>query len=115
MINAANTYWNSAGKHQDKASLLEKLLPDSGPVDNPRKNPKLERFRKACNCYHDLYNNGLCNRKSEFRQVFGLSSTHYKLGRHDFAQSLYDLTEQRMNEIILEAFEEQQATLVAML
>ena len=115
MINAANTYWNHSGKHQAKVSLLEKLIPDSGSVNNPRKNPKLEQFRKASNCYYDLYNNGLYNRKSEFRQVFGIPSTHYKLGKHGFVQSLYDLTERRMDEIILEAFEEQQATLVAML
>lgn len=112
LITAENTYWNHNGKHQNKVTMLERLIPDSGSVPDPRKNPKLERFRKACNCYHDLYNNGLCNAMSEFRKVFGIAASHYRLRRYEFSQTLYDLVEKTMDEIIVEAFEEQSVNLL---
>lgn len=67
-----NTYWNNKGKFVSQKELLHKLIPDQGPVTKPSSD-KLEKYRQACNCYYDLYNNGLCNRKAEFRKVFGFS------------------------------------------
>lgn len=89
---------------------LEALIPSEGEVDEPRKNKALEKFRKACNCYYDHYNNGLCNRASEFREVFGIASTKYKekVGRYSsFVDELYDRVETVMDEIILNAVKEQ--------
>ncbi len=71
-----NSYWNGKGTHKELADALRKLIPMSGPVPNARKNPKLEKYRKACNVYYDLFNNGLCNRAAEFRHVFGFSPKH---------------------------------------
>lgn len=71
-VNNNNTYWNGKGKHQAAADALQKLIPVEGAVPNARtKNAKLEKFRKAVNCYYDYYNNGLWNRAAEFRGVFG--------------------------------------------
>ena len=51
---------------------LTDLLPLSGRCDKSRStNKKLDKFRTAQNLLHDLFNNGLCNRKAHFRQFFG--------------------------------------------
>lgn len=101
-----NTYWNNKGKYQDLAEGVQALIPDQGPVPNARKNPKLERFRKAANCYYDLYNNGLCNRASEFRTVFGIASSKYRTRRW-FSDCLFELTESALDNIIFDAAVEQ--------
>lgn len=105
-----NSYWNNNGRFQMYVEELEALIPSEGEVNEPRKNKALEKFRKASNCYYDLYNNGLCNRASEFREVFGIASTKYKekVGRYSsFVDELYDRVETVMDEIILNAVKEQ--------
>ena len=105
-----NSYWNNNGRFQMYVEELEALIPSEGEVNEPRKNKALEKFRKACNCYYDLYNNGLCNRASDFRQVFGIASTKYKekVGRYSsFVDELYVQTEKVMDEIIINAVKEQ--------
>lgn len=103
-----NTYWANTGRHQALADRLQTLIPIEGPVANTRTNPKLERFRKAANCYYDLYNNGLFNRASEFRTVFGIASSNYRTAdRKWFTNELFTLTEAAMDTIVLEAAAEQ--------
>lgn len=110
-MNTENTYWNSNGKYQPHADALQTLIPAEGSCPDPRKNKALERFRKAVNCYYDLYNNGLCNRKAEFRTTFGIAASHHGISRYGYSQTLYDLTEAAMDAIILEAALEQAANL----
>ena len=106
-----NTYWNHNGKYQELSDKLQALIPNSGEVENPRKNKALERFRKASNCYYDLYNNGLCNRTQEFRQVFKVASSHYYSGQYGrFDQELYRIVESATDNIILAAAKEQNIT-----
>ena len=103
-------YWNKSGKHELLAQQLQKLIPWEGSVPEPRKNKALEKFRKACNCYYDLYNNGLCNRVSEFRSVFGIASSTYKepwRGYGRYSEALYRKTEEAMDLIVLAAAKEQ--------
>jgi hypothetical protein len=109
-----DSYWNHRGTYQAAAKQLEQLIPAEGSVENPRStNRALEKFRRAANCYYDLYNNGLGNRASEFRQVFGIASTHYSLGRCRFERSLYRDTEREMDSIIAAAAVEQGIEIVA--
>jgi hypothetical protein len=103
----SNTYWNSKGKHQVVADALQELIPDSGSVKNTIKNKQLERFRKAVNAYYDLYNNGLYNRKSSFSRIFGVAAGDYEYRRGEFSPRLYELAEEKMNEIIELAAAEQ--------
>lgn len=100
-----NTYWNKTGKYQELADQLREFIPAMGSVEHPRKNPALEKFRKASNCYYDLYNNGLGNRNAEFRQIFGLAPSHYKHSfiRFKFSDDLYEEVEVKMNRIVLDA------------
>jgi len=111
-----NTYWSNNGTFQTAGDALNKLIPEEGSVDRPRKNPKLEKFRKACNAYHDLYNNGLGNRAQDFRTVFGIASSQHKRkhGRGaSFTPSLYRMTEEVMDLIVIAAAEEQGIAVVA--
>ncbi len=103
--NYTQTYWNNKGKYEDVNKQLAALVPVSGEVKDAANNPALERFRIASNCYYDLYNNGLCNRKAEFRKVFGFASKH-KYG-DGISQTLIDDTEEVFNVIILDAAKEQ--------
>jgi hypothetical protein len=106
-----NTYWNNKGKHEDLVVEIAKLIPSVGEVKDADANRALETYRIAQNCYYDLYNNGLCNRAAEFRRAFGFSGTklmerHAGLG-YLLTQEVIDLTETRMDEIILAAYAEQ--------
>ena len=110
-----NTYWNNNGTFQTVVNQLNKLIPDEGSVVQPRKNKALEKFRKASNCYHDLYNNGLCNRAQDFRTVFGIASSHYKTSRlrMSFMSDIYVDTEKVMDTIVINAAEEQGLAIAA--
>lgn len=101
------TYWNNNGKYNAVADLLRNRIPDIGSVENPRKNPALEKFRKASNAYYDLYNNGMGNRNALFRSVFKLSPSHYGSIRDGYNALLYKLVEERMDVIVLDAAKEQ--------
>lgn len=103
----SNTYWSSNGKFQATADKLMAMIPGEGSVAEPRKNVKLELFRKAVNCYYDLYNNGLCNRAPMFRTVFGIPSSYYGSYRNGYGAQLYVMTEIKLNEIIEAAAAEQ--------
>jgi hypothetical protein len=100
-----NTYWNSSGTYQAVADALQALIPEEGEVLNPRANPELEKFRKAVNCYYDLYNNGLCNRKQEFRSMFKVGIAQDDKGYYD-VRNVAQL-ESEMDEYIRKAAAEQ--------
>lgn len=104
----ANTYWNNAGKYQELADRLQRLIPVSGTVIMPRANPALETFRKAANAYYDLYNNGLWNRARSFSRLFGIRVGDYMDAKKRPLPRLFDLTEPKMDDIILAAAKEQQ-------
>ena len=63
------------GKDSKRDKALLKLVPDEGPVKNPRTNKALERFRKMHNLLYDMDNNGFCNTsKRKFKSVFGIEA-----------------------------------------
>ena len=107
----ANTYWGGKGKHQALYDEVNKLIPDAGEVPEPRKNRALEKMRKAANCYYDLFNNGLCNRATEFRQVFGFGGTSISEGGYRDTDPKALLLEEKMDAIILAAAKEQNVQL----
>ena len=106
-------YWDNDGAHQDKVEKLTELLPFFGPVANAKTtNKRLEKFRKAQNCYYDLYNNGLCNRAREFSNVFRISGVSKEIKqRYGYADLISKTTEAvieaKFDEIILAAAKEQ--------
>lgn len=108
------TYWGHNGKYQVYVNQLNDLIPVEGSVDRPYKNKALERFRKASNCYYDLYNNGLYNRAREFAGIFGIRSSDHRYNirsRHYygpmFDANFYKKVEAVMDQIVLAAAVEQ--------
>ena len=108
-LNTSEFYWSHNGKYQAAADKLQEMIPASGSVERPYKNKKLEAFRKAANAYYDLYNYGGYNRAASICKIFQVRmSVHkYWARKYSYRQSLYDLVEARMNEIVAEAAMEQ--------
>lgn len=110
IFNGLLTYWNSSGRHEDLVEPLQKLIPWEGSVPEARFNPALERFRRASNVYYDVFNNGLGNRGREFFPVFRFRSGDYRLRNGDFQNHFYQRLEEVMDQIILDAAQEQGLT-----
>ena len=99
---------NEGFKHlQEK---LDELVPAMGMCEFPRsKNKNLEKFRQASNAAYDLFNNGLGNKRSLFKKIYGGA-----VGPRDtsYAQKMTwshweDRVEEVLTPIILEAAKEQ--------
>lgn len=106
------TYWTGQGRYQLKADALEKLLPIFGEVEDGKgANKHLETFRRAVNCYYDVYNNGLCNRAREFSTLFKIAGVAKEINsrRANGMLSLdtQERIEDKMGLFILAAFQEQ--------
>lgn len=108
-------YWSNEGKHQALADILQALIPAIGEVPEGKKqNKHLERFRKAMNCYYDLYNNGLCNRAREFSHLYKLSGIPREIRERRHLGSMLSLyteicVDDAMDEFIMNAYKEQVA------
>ena len=108
------SFWNGNNPLCSAADELGKLVPVEGKV-TAKKSRALEKFRKAQNCYYDLYNDGLGNFTGEFRRVFGLASSNYKRTRWtrsgrpypEFDVSIYHDVEPLMEQIVVKACYEQ--------
>jgi len=101
----------------DLETVIEKLnemIPLSGPCEKKyTKNKKLDRFRRAQNVIHDIFNNGLCNRYRElkmFKSPMGGALTTYELGislhNTDWVR-IERLLEPQYREIVMDAVLEQ--------
>ena len=87
---------------------LNNLLPIEGRVEySQSKNKNLEKFRKAQNAMYDLFNNGLCNKKNEFRKIFVF--TYIKTHEWNKTQWFYveEIMETHFTPIIQNAIKEQ--------
>jgi hypothetical protein len=107
-----STYWENKGLYQAEADALQTLIPAIGEVpDNKVTNKYLEKFRKAVNCYYDLYNNGLCNRAREFKTLFCIPVLREIKQNNDSNFLVSSVTEDaidaKMDQIILLAYKEQ--------
>ncbi len=103
MEDTDKTYWNGKGKYEELTVKLDALIPNSGEVANATENKHLEKYRRACNAYYDLFNNGLCNRAKEFRSVFGFAGTW--IAKQDFPYC--EQLERKMDNLIILAGVEQ--------
>ena len=92
---------------QDK---LDELLPIAGRCEFPNsKNKHLDKFRRAQNAAYDLFNNGLCNQRALFKNIFG-----WAVGVRDTNNATrlqWSMWEDRVEEVLtpimLEAAKEQ--------
>ena len=92
---------------------LNDLLPLEGRCEFPNsKNKALDKFRRAQNAAYDLFNNGLCNKRSLFQNIYGWS-----VGVRDTSYATkmqWSMWEDRVEEVLtpimLEAAKEQGVT-----
>ena len=106
------TYWTGQGRYQLKADALEKLLPIFGEVEDAKgANKHLDTFRRAVNCYYDVYNNGLCNRAREFSTLFKIAGVAKEINSRRangmLSMDTQERIEDKMGLFILAAFQEQ--------
>jgi len=102
-----NSYWNGKGKYQELGDALQKLIPREGACESPRsKNKALDKYRRASNVYYDLFNNGLCNRKAEFKRMFPTVYVYSSYGMYNQIDNPERL-EEAIDAIILKAAIEQ--------
>ncbi len=104
----AKSYWNSKGGYQHIADMLCDRIPAEGACTNPRtKNKALDKFRRACNCYYDLYNNGLINRHAEFRRMFPDVYMYKGTYGYEISETRLQTLEEEMDAIVFAAGIEQ--------
>tara|TARA_Y100000992_G_C21273909_1_gene498714 strand:- start:4101 stop:4445 length:345 start_codon:yes stop_codon:yes gene_type:complete len=99
--------WATNEGFETLRNQLDDLVPLSGRCKNPRStNKKLDKFRVAQNLIHDLFNNGLCNRKAHFRQFFGWAPIGFDFHINEWKRFEEEL-EPTFTQIIQEAANEQ--------
>ena len=96
---------------------LETLIPAQGKCEFPQsKNKALDRFRRATNLVHDLFNNGLGNRRHNWFSTFKFRppiQTHQQVYRYNIRQDKHywmrieDRIHPRYREIVMDAVLEQ--------
>ena len=102
--------WGVNEGFKDLCDKLTELLPFEGRCESRMsKNKHLEKFRRAQNAAYDLFNNGLGNKRSLFKKIYGWS-----VGPRDtsYAQKMTwshweDKVEEVMTPIIIAAAKEQ--------
>ena len=112
-MNQLELFTNSWGVNSGFERLrdeLNKLIPAAGKCEfSQSKNKHLEKFRKAQNAAYDFFNNGLCNKRGLFANIYGWAPTQrstYYASRMTWAQ-WEDNVEEVLTPIILAAAKEQ--------
>lgn len=102
------TYFKKDGTYGEALEILRAMLPREGSVPKPKKNPALERLRKALEVYADYHHFRLVNCRSRFKSVFGYKPPipEFMGGREGFR------LERKMDGIIQVAAAEQGVALV---
>lgn len=68
--------WGVNSGYETVREQLNELIPLEGACENSRtKNKALDKFRRAQNAAYDLFNNGLCNKRGLFKQIYGFAPT----------------------------------------
>jgi len=106
--NLFKSSWAVNEGFKELSDKLDDLIPLQGRVESPMsKNKALEKFRVASNLVHDLFNNGLGNRRSHFQGFFGWAPhTRGGMTNNQFEQAERKL-EPVLTRIIIEAAKEQ--------
>ena len=101
----------TCGDLENIIDQLNERVPLSGPCEKKyTKNKKLDRFRRAQNVVHDIFNNGLINRGRELR-VLDKNLRTRDLPIHASNEDKWDIVENRIThqfrEIVMDAVLEQ--------
>ena len=81
MFKQKELFTNSWGVNSGFKTLVDELtalLPMEGRCEKPLStNKNLEYFRRAQNAVYDFFNNGLCNKRSLFVEIFAENESYY--------------------------------------
>ena len=81
MFKQKELFTNSWGVNSGFKTLVDELtalLPMEGRCEKPLStNKNLEVFRRAQNAVYDFFNNGLCNKRSLFVEIFAENESYY--------------------------------------
>ncbi len=81
MLKQKELFTNSWGVNSGFKTLVDELnnlLPMSGRCEKPLStNKNLEYFRRAQNAVYDFFNNGLCNKRGLFVEIFAQNENYY--------------------------------------
>jgi hypothetical protein len=104
------SYWSGEGKYQKQYNELQKLIPREGVVEKGtcKHTVSLERLRKACNSYYDVFNNGGGNRDRSIARFFpGVLSEireSWNRGVNINWDYIHRMCDDKMDEVIVEAY-----------
>ena len=107
MWNPNNAVWGCTPETRELSDKLSNLdnFPSVGEVSNKKKNPSLEKFRKAQNVVYDIFNNVLGNRGRQLR-VLGLKK--HQLALEEWCRysgrTIRETNWDQINEIVEVAF-----------
>lgn len=98
------------GGYKTAIDRLDDQIPSDGKVKQYWKKPKLEKYRRAVNVIHDIFNNGLMNRGKELK-LLGLQKYELALDRYDSRGELirpadWDRVEDRVAEKFIPILED---------
>jgi len=101
----------TCGDLENIIDQLNERVPFQGECEKRyTKNKKLDRFRRAQNVVHDIFNNGLINRYRELRTIDKDLRIHH-LPIHSNQEGKWDIIEKRIapffREIVMDAVLEQ--------
>lgn len=86
------------GDLEEVIELLNERVPMAGPCEKRyTKNKRLDRFRRASNVVHDIFNNGLMNRGRELRVLDSNLRTR-DLPIHASNTDKWDIIEDRITQ-----------------
>ena len=70
--------WGDNSEYKTLVDELTALLPFEGRCEKPLStNKNLEYFRRAQNAVYDFFNNGLCNKRGLFVEIFAENEDYY--------------------------------------
>lgn len=104
------SYWSGEGKYQKQYNELQKLIPREGVVEKGMCKHKvsLDRLRRACNAYYDVFNNGGGNRDRSIARFFpGVLSEireSWNRGCNINWDYVHRVCDEKMDEVIVEAY-----------
>ena len=102
--------WGINSGFQKLADELHNLIPAAGKCEfSQSKNKHLDKFRRASNAAYDLFNNGICNKRGLFNNIYGFAPTQRDVyySNKDTWSHWEDMVEKVMTPIIQAAAKEQ--------
>jgi hypothetical protein len=94
-------YWNGTGRFEDLGKRLDKMVPAQGECD--KHHGRLERYRKMCNAYYDLFNNGGGNNEHTRVSYYFPKAITLAKGNSPEWDLIYEVSELEMDKAILDA------------